>query len=269
MIGAVIYYLRAENSAQLPFINGRLMHAAFFNVLNNFSCTLGDFVHNELNIKPFTVSFLEPAKEIPNISERWQVRRNDRFIWRVTGLNAEILQAALSVSVGEKIQAGELKLHVDEVICDEKIRADSGTFAIEDFISSVKKIPPCKEIRFDFVSPVSFRINDFDAPYPRPELIFASLADKWTQAQMPAVVDKKIIRELAAQIRLTEWNGRSKKFYFKHDRGTLAFWGNFLYNVESLHTDVRKVFLLFAKFGEFAGIGRLTGQGFGQVRIKT
>ena len=267
MIGAVVYELRAENSAHLSFINGRLMHAAFFTLLNNFSRELGDFVHNSLNLKPFTVSFLDPAEKIPHVGERWQVRRGDRFIWRVTALNAEILQAALSVNIGEKIQAGELKLRVDEIICNKKIRADSGAVAIEEFISSVKKVEPFKEILLEFVSPVSFRIDDFDAPYPRPELIFASLADKWTQAQMPAVADKKIIRELAAQIRLTQWEGRSKKFYFGRDRGTSAFWGKFFYNVESLSADIGKVFLLLADFGQFAGVGRLTGQGFGQVRV--
>jgi len=160
-----------------------------------------------------------------------------------------------------------LTLRVDEIICDKNIRADSGVVAVEDFISSVKNFSPVKEIRFNFVSPVSFRIDDFDAPYPRAELIFASLADKWTQAAMPAAADKKIIRDLAAQIRLTQWRGQSKIFYFAHDRGIPAFWGEFFYNVAALSKDVRKVFVLLAKFAEFAGVGRLTGQGFGQTRI--
>lgn len=260
MIGAITYELRAENSARLPFINGRLMHAVFFKILNENSPALGSFIHNELNLKPFTVSFLDPAEKIPHFDNRWQVRRGDKFIWRVTGLNAEILQAAQSVPVDYIIQSGALTLKV------EAIRADS-CVAIKDFISHVKNLPHVKEICFDFVSPVSFRIDNFDAPYPRAELIFASLADKWTQAAMPAAVDKKTIRELAAQIRLTEWQGQSKKFYFASDRGTLAFWGKFFYSVETLSDDVQKVFLLFAKFGEFAGVGRLTGQGFGQTRV--
>lgn len=267
MIGAVVYKLRAENSTQLPLINGRLMHAAFFKILNEFSPTFGASVHNDWNIKPFTVSFLEPARKILSVEERWLVRRGDEFFWRITGLNAEILQAALSVTVGEKIQAGGLILRVEKIICDGNIRADSGVIAVEELISSVKKISPVKEICFNFVSPVSFRIDDFDAPYPRAELIFPSLADKWTQSKMPATVDKKIIRELAAQIRLTQWRGESKKFYFARDRGTLAFSGEFFYNVEALSNELQRVFLLLAKFGEFAGVGRLTGQGFGQVRI--
>ena len=227
MLGAVVYVLRAENSAPLSPINGRLMHAAFFKILNEYSPALGSFVHNEQNLKPFTVSFLEPAQDFADGVERRPIRRGEKFHWRVTGLNEDIIQAALSVSVGEKIQAGALSLRVEKIICDRNIRADSGVITVEDFIFGVKYSPPVKEICFDFVSPVSFRIDDFDAPYPRPELIFASLADKWAQSEMPATVDKKIIREFAAQIRLTQWSGESRKFYFTHERGTVAFWGKF------------------------------------------
>lgn len=267
MIGAVVYVLRAENATRLPFVNGRLMHAAFFKILNDFSKPLGDFVHKECNIKPFTVSFLEPLKKISSVEEHWFVRRGDLFLWRVTGLNAEILQAALSVPVDEKIQAGTLSLRVVKLICDGSVRADSGVVPVDDFIAAAKNFPPAKEIEFDFVSPVSFRIDDFDAPYPRPELIFPSLADKWTQAAIPAAVDKKVIRELAAQVRLTHWRGESKNFHAAQNRTVLAFSGKFVYNLEALNHDVRKVFLLLAKFGEFAGVGRLSGQGFGQVRV--
>lgn len=267
MIGALVYKLRAENETSLPFVNGRLMHAAFFKILNDFSPTFGTFIHNEWNIKPFTVSFLEPAGKILSFGDRWAVQRDDKFLWRVTGLNEKILQAALNVPIGEKIRAGGLTLRLEKIICDGNIRADTGVVEVEDFISGVKIFRNVDEISFDFVSPVSFRIDDFDAPYPRADLIFPSLADKWTQAQMPAAADKKIIRELAEKIRLTQWSGESKKFYLSKDRGTLAFRGKFSYSLESLSGDVQKVFLLLAKFGEFAGVGRLTGQGFGQTRV--
>lgn len=261
MIGALTYKLRAENDARLPFINGRFMHAAFFKILNDNSQELGSFVHNEMNLKPFTVSFLDPAGKIPSTGERWQARRDDKFFWRVTALNGEILHAARSVPIGYELQAGALNLRVEDVRVDSSV-------AVDDFIAGVKNLSDVAEICFKFVSPVSFRIDDFDAPYPRAELIFASLADKWTQVAMPAAVDKKVIRELAAQIRLTEWSGQAKKFYFAPGRGIVAFWGKFSYELGALSEDVRKVFLLLGEFGEFAGVGRLTGQGFGQTRVE-
>lgn len=261
MIGEIIFKLTAENFGELKFINGRLMHAAFFQILNSASRELGDFVHEKMNIKPFTVSFLNPEKNLTSSGNFWKVRRGDNFFWRVTGLNEEILQSILSVPVGSQIQVGNLFLSVKKISAEKIISA-------QDFISEVKNSATFEKIEFKFLSPVSFRTDNFDAPYPRADLIFSSLADKWTQAQMPAVADKKIIRELAEKIRLTEWEGRSKKIFFAKDRGTLAFWGKFLYDTENFPDDIKKVFHLLAKFGEFSGVGRLTGQGFGQTQIK-
>lgn len=262
MIGAAVFELRAQNAGRLPFINGRLMHAVFFNLLNDFAAGLGNFIHDTMNIKPFTVSFLDPAEKIPSRQENWIVRRGDKFLWRVTGLNAEILQTIMRVPIGLEIQVGTLTLRL------ENFGGKADFVAVKDFISRIKNSQPADEICFEFVSPTTFRIDNFDAPYPRAELIFASLADKWTQSAMPAAVDKKIIRELTAQVHLSEWGGQCKKFYLTRDRGTLAFWGKFFYSVENLSADIKKVFMLLAKFGEFAGVGRLTGQGFGQTRIK-
>ena len=260
MIGAVHYKLRAVNSARLPLINGRLMHAAFFKILHNIAPEIENFVHEKMNIKPFTVSFLDPRADLPIFEDRWQVKRGDKFFWRVTGLNDEILNAALNVPEGYELQAGNLNLEVENV--------EGKIISVEDFILNVKELSPVNEIEFEFLTPVSFRIDDYDAPFPRAELIFPSIADKWTQAQMPAAVDKKFIRELAAQIRLTEWQGQCKKFYFGRDRGTLAFWGRFRYNLQQLDDDLKKVFMLLANFAEYSGTGRLSGQGFGQTRVK-
>lgn len=259
MIGEIAYKLAAANSARIPFINGRLMHAAFFKILNSYAPALENFVHEKLNLKPFTVSFLDPLKKIPSFESRWEVRRGDKFYWRVTGLNEEILRAAISIGEGYQLRAGDLLLTVEKI--------SPVLTAKTEFISAAKNFPTAAEVGFEFLTPVSFRIDNFDAPYPRADLIFASIADKWTQAQMPATVDKNLIRELAAHIRLTLWQGRSKKFYLAHDRGTLAFWGNFQYDLQNLKPNEIKVCTLLANFAKFAGVGRLCAQGFGQTRV--
>ena len=268
MIGAIVYVLRAENSATMPFVNGRLMHAAFFQILNAKDPELGSFVHNKMNIKPFTVSFLDPDKEVTPGDDNFSVQRGDKLFWRVTCLNKDVLLAAMTVPVGETIRAGKLVMSIEKIFTDERLCPDTGIVAVDDFISDIRNLPPVREIIFDFVSPVTFRIDDFDAPYPRAELVFASLADKWTQAGIPAGVDKKLAREFAAKIWLTEWHGMSKKISFGPDRSTLAFWGKFYYNVASLKDSVRNGFVMLARLSYFTGVGRLTSQGFGQTRVE-
>ena len=268
MIGAIVYNMRAENSARLSFINGRLMHGVFFKILHENLPELEVFVHDNMNIKPFTVSFLNPVANLNSSGNAWHVSKGDRFSWRVTALNDHMIQVASSIKSGQKIQVGNLILTVEDVIANKDVRSDSGIIAEDELIALCKNHSKIEEITFKFLSPVSFRIDNYDAPYPRSELVFASLADKWNQAQMPAAVDKKLIREISAQIRLTQWQGQSKNFYFGRDRGTLAFWGEFNYNLKTLNEEVQRVFLLLAKFAEFSGVGRLSAQGFGQTRVK-
>ena len=265
MLGAIVLKLRAQNAAALPIINGRLMHAAFFRLLHGHDPELEVELHARQNIKPFTVSMLDPIGKVRGDHIAWQVSRHDEFIWRLTVLNEELFRAVMSFPLEQSIQVGALQLGVDDVIAEG--RRDCNVESKVEFIEGVRSSAAPKGITFRFVSPTTFRIDDRDAPYPRAELIFGSLADKWSQSEMPATVDKQLIKELATAVHLTTWNGRSKRIYFGRDRGTPAFWGEFNYNVERLEPTARRVFELLAWFAEYSGVGRLTAQGFGQTRV--
>ena len=259
MLGTIVYKLRALNVSPLPFINGRLMHATFFKLLHDYAPELEHSIHDQAGIKPFTVSFLDPLGKSRSDHSAWQVSRHEEFVWRVTVLNEELLRALMSIPLDETIQVGSLRLSLND--------ADADLQSKVEFIEGVRQNELPTEITLRFASPTTFRIDDRDAPYPRAELIFGSLADKWSQSEMPATVDKQLIKELATAVHLTTWNGRSKRIYFGRDRGTPAFWGEFNYNVERLEPTARRVFELLAWFAEYSGVGRLTAQGFGQARV--
>ena len=46
----------------------------------------------------------------------------------------------------------------------------------------------------------------------------------------------------------------------------LAFSGRFSYDVTALNEEEQHALLLLAQFANFSGVGRLTGQGFGETR---
>ena len=265
MLGAVIYKLRALNSSQLPIINGRLMHAAFFKLLHEHAPELETSMHERTGLKPFTLSMLEPVGDLLNDHSYWRVQRYDEFIWRLTSLDNTLLSALMTLPSGQPIRAGDLILGVEEVVA--KGRRDCRVISKANFIERVRASEPPTDITFRFVSPTTFRIDNRDAPYPKPELIFPSLADKWDQSEMPAAIDKFVIKEYASRVLLTTWSGQSRKVFFASDRGTLAFWGEFRFNVAPLEPTVRRVFDLLARFAEYSGVGRLTAQGFGQSRV--
>ncbi|MGN0954372.1 CRISPR system precrRNA processing endoribonuclease RAMP protein Cas6, partial [Dialister sp.] len=110
--------------------------------------------------------------------------------------------------------------------------------------------------------------DDADYAFPDPALLWGSLADKWIRAGYPMdMIDKGDIKTAAAHVWLASWNGRSRKIYFGRDRGVLAFTGTFTYDLSGLSLDWRQMLLLLAQFATFSGIGRLCGQGLGEVEV--
>ena len=63
MLGAIVYILQAEEDGWLPEFTGRIMHGAMFQILKEKSQELAEFIHNDMNIKPFTVSELNRCQD--------------------------------------------------------------------------------------------------------------------------------------------------------------------------------------------------------------
>lgn len=266
MIGVIVYRLRAENSARLPIFHGRLVHGAIFSLLRDWSEALADFIHNELNSKPFTVSTLTGSQNHKGRERDFCVISGNIYDLRLTALNDMVLEALVNPNFTRRINVGEAIFSLEEVIVDG--RRQTGVAAVEEIIDGVASLSALGNIIFTFQSPVSFRNFNRDYPFPLPEFIFGSLADKWLQAGLPELFDRAGVREKAQNLQLDKWHGSSRKVYFAHDRGMLAFTGSFSYSVADLEPEWRNIFLMLAQFAVFSGVGRLTAQGFGQTQVE-
>ena len=100
MIGVVVYRLRAENSARLPLFHGRLLHGAIFSLLREYSEVLTDFIHNEMNSKPFTVSLLTTDRERDTRAKDFLVEKGGGYYLRLTALHDHVLEALLLAFTG-------------------------------------------------------------------------------------------------------------------------------------------------------------------------
>lgn len=274
MLGAIVYKLRAENTARLAKFHGRLMHGLMFHLLQTYSAELASFIHDELDYKPFTVSLLQEntnqqyelaKRHTGNKAEVFSIQEGRAYFWRVTSLNDTLLQFLLTLPLGTEFKAGEAMLKLEAVIADGQYH--TGVVAENDLVAEALSLPAVTRIAFRFNTPVAFRNYDRDYPLPLPDMIFGSLADKWTQLEMPLGIDRKAVREAALGISPLEWQGLSRKVYFGHDRGTLAFTGVYAYDLRNVSEDMQRIALMLAQFAEFSGVGRLTAQGFGQTQI--
>ncbi len=215
MIGAVVYRLRAEGAARVPVFHGRWLHGLFFKLMEEYSPELSAYVHEGLNVKPFTVSLLKGrwGKEEGGCCA---VAKGETLRWRVTALREDVLQAALHVRAGDILQAGHLTLRVEAVKVDGT--EDSGVVDEMELVGAALASGRMAELRLRFLSPVAFRRDDKDYPMPDPVFI-------------------------------------------------LSFSGRFNYDVTALDEEEQHALLLLAQFATFSGVGRLTGQGFGETRV--
>lgn len=285
MIGAVTYELVATADGRMEGFAGRLLHAAFFRHLAACSAALSEAVHDGERAKPFTSSPLIRLQRLrvpaPSGNGRraadgrgermifekapFAVAAGERFFWRVTALQDDVLAAALHLAPGTELQVGRVPFSVLHVFADGT--HESGVLAPEDLIADALAAPPVHELSLHFRSPVTFRRGALDYPVPAPELVFPSLASKWQAHAMPADIDTARVQEMAARVAISDWTGRTQRIYFGQHHGASGCLGDFTYSLKALDDDERRILILLAEYATFSGTGRLAAQGFGQTRV--
>ena len=82
--------------------------------------------------------------------------------------------------------------------------------------------------------------------------MFASLADRWTQAGLPGDFEKRVIHVEAQAVLPLAWQGGTMRVTIKPRQEKLAFTGSFSYDLRHLPEEMRRRFLLLARFAEFS-----------------
>ena len=266
MLGAAVYRLLAKNTARIPLVHGRLMHAAFFSLLKEISPDFSADIHDTHRQKAFTVSELFDFPKTSRHDSSLLIPAGTSLFWRITAWSDSLAQILYAIPPGKMLHIGPLKAVIEKCLLSSEEHPEAGFLAEEDLIAACLSVSGIQEITFSFRSPVSFRCFDQDFPWPLPEYIFGSLMDKWSLTNTPLPIDRKTLRPIAQSLPPRRWHGQSRTIYLKNDRGTLAFEGEFSYGTAHLPVEEQQLLLLLAQFSTFSGVGRLTGQGLGQTR---
>lgn len=123
-----------------------------------------------------------------------------------------------------------------------------------------------KYLRFDFLTPVSFRVGNFDYPLPEPRLIFKSLHKKWNFF-IPQKFSWEEVSKAVSQCYIAYHSVFAQKVYLSMGGGVIGFRGRLLLGRGKATDREWNLLLNLAKFGEFAGVGRKTTMGFGQIKV--
>ena len=268
MIGAIVYEMKALNDESIPVNHGQLLHGACFNILKEYSPELATYVHDKMSVKPFTVAELEVPGPRKEKNSRLYISAGSILRWRISALNDAVLKAFLSIQPQSILVIGRLRLEVAKILADPERCRYTGLLEPECMLAECLSLTPVSKLTLDFRSVTTFRLDTNDFPWPLPEYVFGSLADKWIAMDMPGDISADWVRAEARKMLPLEWEGRSRQVYLSSRRGARGFLGRFSYSMKNLSDEAKQVMMLLASYGEFSGVGRWTPHGLGQVRLE-
>lgn len=263
MIGAAVWRLRADTGGTLPELHGRTLYSAFLAALGAISPALAAELHDTSRPNPFSLSPLLRTDETSNGGRR--LRRGDVLDLRVAALS-DALCDFVRYRAPESLKVGRITFAVERVMTERTEHPAAGFTDAETLRGECFAAPVMEEATFRFLSPTMFHVGKNDFPWPLPELVFASLADRWVQAGLPGDLDKRAVHAEAQAILPLAWQGGTMRVTIRPRQEKLAFTGTFAYDLRPLPEETRRRFLLLTRFAEYCGVGRLTSQAFGQVR---
>ena len=270
MLGVLVLRLRTERGGHYSIFPGKLLHGAVFHCIAAYNAAFAADLHAR-TVKPFTVGMLRRARNsCGTVSQERELNDahyavGEELYLRLTALDEAVLAAFLHIPQGTKLEAGKLVFIVEEILADG--RENTGHLEAEELIAAAFAMEDMMQLRFSFRSPTVFRVDDSDCAVPRPELIFASLADKWTWQNLPFAMDKAYVRSIAAKLTPLAWRGAGLRIRQSERKTVPGFVGTFAFDMRRLSAEEREVILLLAQFAPFCGTGRLTAQGFGETHI--
>lgn len=267
-IGRIIYRVQAKENGSIPVANGKLLHGAVFNMLNEQSPELANNVHKNIRFKNFTLSplnFLNLDQDEEELFS-FKVKAGQLAEICVTAFSDELINAFVNIPEGYIFKIGQTSFELKNVFTEPDQHGEAVMLTKDEFMDSMPPRTP-EFVTLQYVSPATFRLDASDYPFPEPRRVWGTLALKWNQLDMPEPVDVAQCKDVAEQVVPWKWNGKTERLKFNKNIAVTGFVGKFTYSLHNLNEEQRKIFYRLACFAEFAGVGRMTAQGMGQTRM--
>ena len=262
MLGTVSIALEAQNRGSLPAFPGRYLHAALFSILSHIDADEATWWHDMEGIKPLRVqlSFKESRQDN-------SIRRGDILYLHVSVWHSELWGLLEGIPKELEVVFGRLRTTIIGIRYGAPFNLPLNVDNELELISRRLSAKQAKRITFDIMMPTSFHGTHGDITFPTASLIFSSLVDKWNAGDMTDVLDKDLIRTVVEKVTLERWEGHTKRVFYGRDRGLTGFVGKFTFNISKLTEEENQLITILALFGQHCGIGRLSSQSLGQVRV--
>jgi len=267
MLFSSLLHLHALHDTVVPEAHGNKTHGAFMELMRRADPQVATWLHDKNGRKPFTASPLRGFRAERDGALR--LRAGDEGWLRITLAGDEYFRLFLSRFMdwesSAQLAIGGANFAVSAVTTTPEGHSWAGYTTPEVLMAGAKRET---SIAFELATPTAFSMGNNEVELsPRPDLLFDSLARKWAEwcgsTPLPAALPKREWfweHARVSDLRLRRECWRFERFM---QLGTVGYVS---YRIVEAEEFVLRALNTLADFAFYAGVGRKTTQGMGQVR---
>lgn len=245
----VLLRFRTKEEIELAQLKPRVAHGLVFSLFKG-NPEVGNLLHAG-TVKPFSISI--------NSHFRYPNRRVTRF-----GIVFNLLDNTLYPKISRYLFFPENNEF--EVGGVEAELVGVKPIEVRTYEDILESSPDSRDLLLDFLSPTTFKRENFDYPLPEPRLVFSGLLRKWNRFS-PVKIERGLLKELTERLTVSGCWIKTKKSEIMEGAKLTGFFGRVFFYAFSKNPSVLKALNALADFAQFAGVGRKTTMGFGSVRF--
>ena len=264
-----VFTLQPHEEVALPLYLGRATQAWWLQQVQERDTALARRLHEPNAVRPFTVSNLWPMGRASE--DQVRIGKEQELFLRVTALEGEVaaLLREVAESPPQSLPLAEALFTVKTVATEAAEHPWAGQASYEELVRqytlSPQRVPA--QVTLRFASPTVFRSRDRNVPLPLPELVFGSLLNKWNEFA-PLRLPEEARRFAEECLALSRYRTRTEYVRFGEEgRGAVGFVGLCRFAMLNHDPYWMRLMHLLAAFSLYAGVGRWTTVGLGQVKV--
>lgn len=250
----------------LPSWWGRAAHALLLRALAQEDAALAAELHDEPEVRPFTVSnLIGPARGGLNPQATYRLRFS-AYSEAVCARLLNAVQPGGALAPGARVELEYLPFEVEGAA----LTAAEDPWAGQTDYSSlaagrlVNPQPPDRRITLRLASPTAFKTQGLGLPMPLPELVFGSLLTRWN-AFAPISFPPEARRFAAECLQVSRFELSSRPATMRDNGLRVGAVGTVTYTAVNADRYWLGVLHTLAAFAFYSGVGAATTAGMGQA----
>jgi CRISPR-associated endoribonuclease Cas6 len=265
MLTSFIIYIRPLQITPLDKHVGRWLNGLLFHLIREVDPELATRLHDEMNLKPFTIS--ELRGNFKNIQGKRCALPDEVYRVRYSVLMDELFEALGQVLLEHYLESRTLTIHGQPF---DLLRIGVAPYERNPWVATTSYAELYQQrqseskITLKFASPTASKNGDMMFLFPLPTTVFGSLRRTW-QAFSDIPLSEGLMNFVQERVAVSRYD-LSTRVISAGRYKLLGFVGQCTYKVLEKDSPFTSELNMLADFAQFGGIGMKTTQGMGQAR---